>query len=160
MPQITQFTTPYEVEEDLTYREIMARRREDNRELVDRLARFETGIDHTLEDIDHIRAFGVTEPATIAKRLGMTHAAYEKRIARLAPRALNPRDRACANVLDRLIAAGQPFTIEALPLGSTPRSAGQLIQAARKAGRIESTGSTGGKNDVQVWQPTVAPVVA
>lgn len=154
------FTGPYEVEEDLTHSEITARRREDDRDLTARLkAHALAGL---VADADELLARNPLAPQdVIAHRLGLTPNVYRERIQPHTTRPTQRDEQTFLAVLDRLIANGQPFTVDALPSvgDETGLRCRNLLAEQQRAGRI-LPGKRTGRDGGITWHPQTPAVAA
>lgn len=145
------FTGPYEVEEDISYAEMTARRRPERKTLL-------IDNDHITDSITtalELRHHG-TPDTTIAHRLNLTPEALEKRLRTAGHGApLSFADRHFLHVLNRIIDTGEPFTTEALPIPDNTRVAAVALTNAVKAGRLRKAGMyQTGKGKIGLWQGT------
>jgi hypothetical protein len=153
------FEGPYEVDVDLSYSEIAARRRPNPRyQPQNNTPEFQNSID----DAAYLRTMGEHD-AHIAKRLHLTPEALEMRLRRagMAER-ITPTDRAFTQALNRVIASGQPFSAHSLPTPGSETFAANAMVWARKQGRIVKVGMrrTDERKMITLWQGVQAEAEA
>lgn len=147
---------PWEVEEDLSFAEIVARRRTTKPE--DRIPQTRV-MDHDpkydLYEITHMRGLGLTDEQ-ICNRLNMAQPQLNKRIrAAGLSRETDFADRRLRELVDKYIETGRPFTTSTFPMGSHETSCKLIVEEASNAGRILSIGTAMGDNGEQtLWQET------
>lgn len=150
------FAGPWEVDVDLDYDTLDTLRRGDSLDVANRLrTNTNTDPDTRIEDARHLLGFNPDmDPADLAARLGVSESNYERRIKTNA-RRVSLAERRFIAALDRTIADGRPFTVEALPDFGDSRRATELLEQASKAGRIRQLGKRRDKYAAKLWQPIV-----
>ncbi|RYF57952.1 MAG: hypothetical protein EOO27_14055 [Comamonadaceae bacterium] len=146
------FEGPYEVEEDISYAEMTARRRPEHKTLLIDNDHISDSITTALE----LRHHG-TPDTTIAHRLNLTPEALEKRLRTAGHGApLSFADRHFLHVLEKVIPTGKPFSTEALPIPDNTRVAAVALTNAVKQGRLRKAGMyQTGKGKIGLWQGIV-----
>lgn len=151
------FAGPYDVEIDITLGEIEARRRPDSPEVRARLATNVSDLPRLAENATELLARTPTLTLVeLAQRLGVQPGTVEKRVQPHIQRPVPFHERRYLAALDRLIAAGRPFTAEALPEFGNPRRATEILEAAAKAGRLRKAGRRNVSYSTVLWQPVAA----
>lgn len=147
---------PWAVDEDLTFDEIDARRRNDSKRLCFDLRDSMTTYDKLRDEAAHLLAYRITDGARIAEHLGLSESEYEYAIGQHLPPVLTTGDQAWVDGFERLIAEGRPFSVTGLP---TPDNEG-IIRSypirARNAGRIRKIGVADKRVNVTLWQSAAA----
>lgn len=146
------FEGPWAVDDDITFAEIYARRRPDNKTLHIDTAKTQ---DHILTALE-LRQQG-HDDNHIAHRLHITRDTLDKRLKRAGIDSYRSfADRRFLNTFDRIIATGKPFTTEALPIPDNNQVSANALAAAVKEGRLRKVGMhQTGKGKIGLWQGIV-----
>ncbi|MCZ4557944.1 hypothetical protein O4215_20495 [Rhodococcus maanshanensis] len=145
---------PYEIEGDYSFDDLIPSKD---------LRKPRLSIDKTDDDLfpleyQWLRDSGLDDEA-IAAKLGVeqTGLPWLLQKAGIAP-PLDPIDQAVHDTLERLIAAGEPFTARQLPAGTEARMAGNLLRTARSSGRIVKVGEARSaiRSVNTIWQAATA----
>lgn len=92
-----------------------------------------------LEDYAWLRSCGYTHDQ-IAERFGIQRESLEQRLRRAGFRIPEPGEAAIERALARLIAAGEPFTADALPSGESEGLSTSALNRAVQSGLITRAG--------------------
>ena len=94
--------------------------------------------DDLIHEYKHFRSFGFSDRA-IAEKLGLQAEGMIKRLRRLGVHTPAADARACAEVFERVVGEGNPFTIGGLP-DTDDRFAAGLVKRAVSSGRVVQVG--------------------